>query len=344
MDVSIFQRFQTGLIEKRQNLIGWLEQTPPTKKQIQLGTADEQAVQVQIQVVDQTLEKISDQTLGICEVCHGQIETSLLEMDYTACVCLGDLSDQERLQLEADLELSAVIQRALLPQQVPAIPDFNLAAFSRPAQIIGGDYFDFFQFRDGAYGLIIADAAGHGISASMLMSSFQTALRTLVPEKVSPIEVLERINHIILHNINYVTFVTAFLCRFETATHVLTFSNAGQNPPLLYSNRDRNMRWLGPTGPALGIMEGFYLKSESVILSEGDVMLFYTDGITEATNLQRDPFGKERLAALVQQNSSLSAQNLVRVVRQAVEDFSDGRPLEDDITLIAGRLETNSVA
>ena len=344
MDTSILQRFQTSLIEKRHNLVEWLGQTPPAKKQIQLGSADEQDVQAHLRVVDQALEKISDQTLGICEVCHKTVDTNLLEMDYTASVCLDHFSELERRQLEAELELSAVVQRALLPQQIPEIPGLNLAAFSRPANIIGGDYFDFLQFRDGAYGLIIADAMGHGIAASILMSSFQTALRTLVPEKVSPVEVLERINHIILHNINYVTFVTAFLCRFEPATHVLTFSNAGQNPPLLYRNREKTVRWLGPTGAALGIIESYSLKSESVTLSEGDILLFYTDGITEATNPQKEPFGKERLAALVQQNSSLSAQNLVRVVRQAVEDFSGGHPLEDDITLIAGRLEISPVA
>jgi phosphoserine phosphatase RsbU/P len=343
MDTSVFQRFQTSLIEKRQNLVGWLVQTPPAKKQVLLATADEQAVEEQLQVIDLTLEKISDQTLGICEVCHGAIEANLLEMDYTACVCLADLSDQERQHLEADLQLSAVVQRALLPQEVPVIPNFNLAAFSRPAQIIGGDYFDFLRFQDGAYGLIIADAAGHGISASMLMSSFQTALRTLVPEKVSPVEVLERINHIILHNINYLTFVTAFLCRFDPITHLLTFSNAGQNPPLFYSHRERDVKWLMPTGAALGVIEGNRIRAETVELFEGDILLFYTDGITEANNPQKEAFGKERLAALVQENSGLSVQNLVRVVRQAVEDFSGGQPLEDDITLIAGRLETTAV-
>jgi sigma-B regulation protein RsbU (phosphoserine phosphatase) len=344
MDTSVFQRFQTSLTEKRQNLIGWLGQTQPAKKQIQLGTVDEQAIDAHLQVIGQTLEKISDHTLGICEVCHGEIETSLLEMDYTACVCLGDLSEQERRHLEADLELSAVVQRALLPQHAPTIPGFNLAAFSRPAQFIGGDYFDFLQFQDGAYGLIIADAMGHGISAGMVMSSFQTAMRTLVPEKVSPIEVLERINHIILHNINYLTFVTAFLCRFEPQTHGLTFSNAGQNPPLLYRKREGEVRWLKPTGAALGIIEGYSLKAETVTLFEGDILLFYTDGLTEAFNPQNEAFGKERLAELVCQNPDLSAQNLVRLVRQTVEDFTGGHPLEDDITLIAGRLENSPVA
>jgi len=106
------------------------------------------------------LDKTADGTLGLCKICHEYIETGLLEMDYTANVCLTHLSEEEMRRLEAELELSQVVQRALLPQQVPAIPGMDLAVFSRPAQIIGGDYFDFLRFRDGAHGLAVADVAG----------------------------------------------------------------------------------------------------------------------------------------------------------------------------------------
>ena len=182
MEINVFQRIQTGLIEKRRNLIDWLRQTPELKKQVQLGPASERAVQDQIATVNTALKKIEDNTLGICEVCHGLVDAPLLEMDYTASVCLGDLSEPEQLRLQAELEFIQVIQRGLLPQQVPDIPGMDLAVFSRPARIVSGDYFDFFEFRDGAYGLAIADAMGHGMPASLLMSSLQSALRTLAQE------------------------------------------------------------------------------------------------------------------------------------------------------------------
>ena len=113
---------------------------------------------------------------------NGMVDESLLQMDYTASVCLGDYSTQERRQLEDELELSQVIQRALLPQQVPDMTGFDIAGYSRPAQIIGGDYFDFLRFKDGAHGFVVADVSGKGISAGILMTSLQTAFHTIVPE------------------------------------------------------------------------------------------------------------------------------------------------------------------
>src|SRR5574342_227883 len=110
-------------------------------------------------------------------------------MDYTAHVCLDHYSDEERQRLESELELSQVVQRALLPQRAPRISGVEIAGFSRPAEIIGGDYFDFFKFRDGSHGLVIADISGHGVSAAMLMSSLQTAIQTMAPDLDSPAEV-----------------------------------------------------------------------------------------------------------------------------------------------------------
>jgi hypothetical protein len=122
------------------------------------------------------------------------MDPELLQMDYTAAVCLGHFTDDELRQLENELELSQVIQRGLLPQQVPTIEGVNIAAFSRPAQILGGDYFDFIDFKNDTHGLVIADVSGHGVSAGMFMSSLQTAFHTLVPDATSPLEVLERID------------------------------------------------------------------------------------------------------------------------------------------------------
>ena len=100
-------------------------------------------------------------------------------------------------------------------KHAPRIPGLNVAAFSRPAQIVGGDYFDFVPFKDGGHGFVMADVSGHGVSASMLMTSLQTAFHTLVPGAESPLEVLERINHLYMHNINFTTFVTIFFGKLD---------------------------------------------------------------------------------------------------------------------------------
>lgn len=188
MEAHLLQTIQTSLLEKRDNLINWLKHTPESTKSLQLGSEKELAVQNQIDQIDRALGKVEDKTMGRCEICHEDIEAPVLEMDYTARICLEHFSDQERQQLESELEFIQVIQRALLPQQVPDIPGLDLAVFSRPAQIVSGDYFDFFQYKDGSHGWVVADAMGHGISASLITSGLQSALRILVPENKSRLE------------------------------------------------------------------------------------------------------------------------------------------------------------
>lgn len=334
METNFFQRIQKNLLEKRQNLTDWLKVTPNSKKKVQLGALDEQDVQAHLLVIDTALEKAEEKTLGLCQVCHDYVDTGLMQMDYTACVCLDHLSEPERRQLEAELEFLQNVQKALLPQQIPTVPDLEIAVFSRPAQIVGGDYFDFFKFRDGAQGLAIADAMGHGVSASMLMTSMQTALRTLVPENNSPAEVLQRINRLFLHNVDFPTFVTTYLGRFEPSTHVFTYCNAGHNPPLLYRKQQKDITWLQPTGAAIGLIEEYTLGLGAVSLCNGDILLLYTDGVTEAINPQQEDFQEGRLAALVQQNAGFSAQALLQAVRQGLLDFTAGQPLGDDVTIL----------
>src|SRR5689334_5871722 len=199
MSRHVVRRIKNSLAEKRENLSAWRKAAPVTEKEICLGCATEADLQTHLEVIDATLEEVESETFGICQVCHQTVDTSLLEMDYTATICLGCLSEEEQSQLETDLELSQTVQRALMPQQAPAIPGLEVAAFSRPAQIVGGDYFDFIPLEDGTYVLTIADAMGHGLSAGMFMTSLQATLHTLLPESQSPSRVLERINHFYLH-------------------------------------------------------------------------------------------------------------------------------------------------
>lgn len=340
MDATVFERFRINLLEQRQNLANWLSSTPDKKKRIRLGPAREKAALAHLEVLETAIEKTEDHTLGQCEVCHDFIEADRLEMDYTCCVCLDHLSAEERNQLEFELELSAKVQQALLPQRVPDIPGLELAAFSRPAQIVGGDYFDFFHFNDGTPGLVVGDVAGHGMSASLLMASLQASLRTLAPDYDSPAEVMRRLNLLFCHNIHLTKFVTLFLARFEPQTRRLTYSNAGHNPPLLFrarANGHEPLTYLNPTGAAIGLIEEFEFDEESVTLAPGDITLLYTDGITEAVNPHQEEFGQDRLADLLQERSDWSAQGLVRAVRQRLQEFTQSQPLTDDTTIVAAR-------
>src|SRR5215208_5197476 len=248
MQTNINNRIREGLLEKRENLEQWKIATPEPQKDLELGDSDESAVDVQLQVIETSLEMIDEGVYGICEVCHEAVDDELLQMDFTATVCLGHYTESELRQLESELELSQIIQRALLPQQVPSIPSYDIAAFSRPAQIVTGDYFDFLQFEDGRHGFVVADVSGHGVSAAMLMTSLQTVFHTLTPESDSPIDVLSRINRLYIHNISFTTFVTAFFGKLDPQTRTLSYASAGHNPPLLYRGSTKGTMWLKPTG------------------------------------------------------------------------------------------------
>lgn len=338
MDAMFFERIRGGLLETRHNLTHWLRSASPRSQQVWLGPAAEQNMQTRLTALDRAIAKAEDKTLGVCQVCHEYVDPELLEMDYTACVCLDHYSDEERRRLEDDLELSQKIQRALLPQSTPNIPGLELAVFSRPAQIVGGDYFDFLQFSDGSHGLAIADVAGHGMAASMLVASVQTALRTLAPTTNSPAEVLAHLNRFFYHNIHVTTFVTIFLARFDPSSRSLTYSSAGHNPPL-WANHQRPFIWLRPTGPAVGLVEDFQIRTETVTLAPGDTLLLYTDGVTEATNPGDEQFGVERLAAVVQRETGSAPKTLVQALRQELQTFINGQTLADDTTVVVARIE-----
>lgn len=337
MKAKAYNEIESGLVEKKTNLLHWVESAPEQKKLSCLGE-DETCMDEYIHVIDESIEKIKSETFGVCKMCYDEIESEILQMDYTASVCLGCFSAQELRQLENELELSQVIQRGLLPQQIPSIAGLNIAAFSRPAQILGGDYFDFVNFKDGSHGLIVADVSGHGVSASMFLSSLQTAFHTLVPDADSPLQVLERINRLYVHNINFTTFVTIFFGQYNPQTRILTYANAGHNSAYLYRMSTNEEIWLRPTGPAVGLTEGFSIHKEEVQLEAGDILLLYTDGITEATDTQGVFWNEDGLTDIVRQNSDSSSENLIQKIMQALKEHTNGAQLEDDVTLMISKV------
>ena len=339
MKTKLLDDIQIGLQQTRENLTHWVETTPEEKRHTCLGPDGETCVEEHLHVIDESLEKIKEGTFGICEVCHEAIESELLQMDYTSAVCLGHFSEEELRQLENELELSQVIQRGLLPQQVPSIDGMNIAAFSRPAQIVGGDYFDFVDFKDWKHGLVMADVSGHGVSAGMFMSSLQTAFHTLVPEADSPLDVLERINRLYFHNIKFTTFVTIFFGKYDPQTRMLSYANAGHNSVYLYRVATSQEIWLQPTGPAIGLMEGFATRTGKVKLEPGDILLLYTDGVTEAANHQGAPFSEDGLADIIRQNADSSAEQLIQKIMQALRVHTDGSPLADDVTIVICKVQ-----
>ncbi|OGO23119.1 MAG: hypothetical protein A2Y54_10295 [Chloroflexi bacterium RBG_16_51_16] len=334
MSGDIDSEVRRGLVEKRTQLDQWREGSSEAERDCCLASDDESGMETHLHVIDDTLEKIEAGTFGICEVCHETVDDELLQMDYTTTVCLGHYSQNELRNLETELELSQVVQRAMLPQNVPSLPGLDVAAFNRPSDIIGGDYFDFLQFKDGSAGFVIADVSGHGVSSAMLMTSLQTAFHTLVPDSLSPAEVLQRINRLFIHNINFTTFVTVFFGRLELGKNTMTFSNAGHSPGLLFRKTSTEIQRLEPTNAAIGLVESFTSRAETIQLHPGDRLLLYTDGVTEAVNGNAEFFGEERLVEILRQHADLPSKDLVKNIRESLADFIAGQALADDVTLV----------
>jgi len=240
------------------------------------------------------------------------------------------------------LELAQSVQKSLLPQQVPDIPGLEISAFSRPVQIITGDYYDFLDFKNGAFGLAIADVEGHGIGASLHMASLQALLRTLTPISETPLDVFRQLHRLLIHNVRFPTFITLFLGAFNPQTRELNYCNAGHNPPIIL-RKDINQRellsWLRPTGAAIGLVEESQFNSAAIQFFPGDVVIYYTDDITEAMNIHKEEFGAERLAQVVKRALDSSAKDMVSMIRQELDTFTEGQLLADDITILVCKFD-----
>jgi sigma-B regulation protein RsbU (phosphoserine phosphatase) len=343
MDSVFEEQLRGSLSEKRERISSWLENASTDEKKTTLGVVSEEGIQAHLGMIEDCLEKASTNELGICEICHESVDSELLEMDYTSSVCLAHFTEEQINNLETELELASMVQKSLLPQQLPENPHLEISAFSRPAQVIGGDYFDFFTFQDRTQGISIADVAGHGVSAALHMASIQALLRSLIPNSQSPLEVLEHIQRLLIHNIHFTNFVTLVLASFDPASRVLRYVNAGHNPPL-HLRGDQNGKatenWLMPTGAAVGLIENPLLKEASIQLGVGDLLVFYTDGVTEAMDFQQEQFGYERLSQVVRTDMKSSTREIVQCLRQSLLDFCGQVNLEDDATILVCKILT----
>ena len=328
---------QGGILEKRDSLDQWLKSTSPDRRADTLGTLSEGAVLEQIDTLEAAAGEAESGKLGLCTVCHERVDDHLLAGDYTSCICISHMSPEEARSLEMQLELAQSVQRSLLPQHGPETDALDTAAFSRPAQIVGGDYFDFFRFKGGAQGLAVADVAGHGISASLRMASVQTLLRTLIPGSDSPADIMAQIHRLLVHNIRFSTFVTLFLGAIDTSTGTMKYANAGHPPPLMISGDGSPEQWLRGTGPALGMLDDSVFREQEVRVPPGSLLVLYTDGITEATDDSGEEFGRGRLLKSIIRHRNERTSALVKEFRRELSGYTGSTPLADDATMVACR-------
>lgn len=247
----------------------------------------------------------------------------------------------EKKKLEDELKLAQEIQKKLLPKDAPKLNDYEMAATNIPTKYVGGDYFDYFPIDANRYVLTVADVSGKGVSAALLMSNLQATLHAMMTADVPLENIVARINNFVHANTNYDKFITFFVGVLDVATHSFTYVNGGHNPPYLFrKNEQAELRFqlLEKGGLILGMFPNAPYEAETVTLQSGDVLLMYTDGVSEAMNAQEEEFSERRMEEAVRCRLALpgvSAMGLIDAITNEVKQFTAGVPQTDDITLLA---------
>jgi serine phosphatase RsbU (regulator of sigma subunit) len=243
---------------------------------------------------------------------------------------------QERERIEQELRVARLIQQTLLPKGVPDLPGYQLAAYYQPAREVGGDFYDFLELDDGRFGLVVGDVTDKGVPAALVMATTRTMLRASAQRLDSPGEVLKRVNDVMVPDIPPNMFVTCLYAILEPATGRLHYANAGHDLPYRRkgSGGAGGAEELRATGMPLGLLPGMGYEEKEIVLERGESVLFYSDGLVEAHDPQREMFGFPRLQGLVGTHRS-GGQELVNFLLSELARFTgQGWEQEDDITLV----------
>jgi sigma-B regulation protein RsbU (phosphoserine phosphatase) len=239
----------------------------------------------------------------------------------------------ERRRLEKELAIAREIQLSFLPKSAPAPPGFDIAGTSLPHDEVGGDYYDFIPVTDTRLGLAIADVSGKGIPAALIMAGFRMSLLAEIRNEFAIRAVMRKVNSLLYESTDRDKFVTAFYSVLDYKNRVLTFSNAGHNPPVLLRGGGA-VEYLTEGGVALGVLPDAHYDDRPVVLYPGDVLVMYTDGVSEAESPTGEQFGRTRLERVVERLSSRSAQEIVDGVVESVLEWTAARGQNDDLTLM----------
>lgn len=247
------------------------------------------------------------------------------------------LSEEEQtlLRMQEQVRLAAKIQLDLLPKTAPQIAGYDIAGKTVSAQSVGGDYFDFIPLDNNRLALCLGDVSGKGLPACLLMANLQATIRGQILSNLSAGECMTRSNTLLLRSTDDEKFATLFYAILDTAQHHLQYSNAGHNDPFIFSPSRPAPQRLRTGGIMLGMLPDFPFQDDAVTLQANDVLLIYSDGVTEAADKNGEDFGEPKLLELAQKNLHLSASELVDKIIQVVKTHAGKTPpRDDDITVV----------
>jgi sigma-B regulation protein RsbU (phosphoserine phosphatase) len=252
---------------------------------------------------------------------------------------IRDMTDRRLLEqnlerTRTELHIAADIQRSFIPEYTPDVPGFDIAALTIPAMEVGGDFYDFIRLPDKRYGVVIADVAGKSVPAALFMAISRTILRANASYQNSISSVLESANKMVELDATGGMFVTLLFGVMDDNNLSFNYSNAGHPPPLVFRSANRAIEEEKALGIALGVNPDANYHEKVIALSPGDIIVLYTDGITEAMNNRGEFFGKERLIEIIDELREENAQVIVDGVLEDIKGFIGDIDQNDDLTLV----------
>ncbi len=295
---------------------------------------------------------VNERVIGVVEVSNKPGGFSESDVDLLSTIAGGAAIAIENARLyqiavekgriERELQVAYEVQSSLLPAATPNIDGWEFAALWHPARVVGGDYYDFVPIQLGkdskasaGVGVIIGDVTDKGMPAALFMALTRSTVRaSLIPGR-SPVECITRANALITADSPNGMFVSLFYAQIDPASGELTYVNAGHNPPLHYRAAQGDLVELTRTGIVLGIEGEFQFEQRTAILSQGDFVLLYTDGVSEATDAQSNEFGVERMTQIILDYRDHPVGEIIAAVKTDLDTFAKGVPQFDDITMVA---------
>jgi sigma-B regulation protein RsbU (phosphoserine phosphatase) len=238
----------------------------------------------------------------------------------------------QKRRLEGELAIARQIQHSFFPERIPGLPGFDLYGGNVPSSEVGGDYYDFIPIVENQVGIAVADVSGKGIPAALIMAAFRASLKAEIRNNYAIRTIMAKVNSLMHESIEAGNYVTAFYGVLDSEKKIFTYCNGGHNPPLVLKAQGAR-EYLTKGGVALGIFAESAYKEKPYPLQGGDILVFYTDGVTEARNEKDEEFGLSRLERLVEESRALPARGIYKVVEEEVARFQNHRR-QDDFTLI----------
>lgn len=248
---------------------------------------------------------------------------------------LTEIEEAERI-MKRDLTQAAEIQGRMLPDKAPDVQGTDLAGYNAPCRTVGGDYYDFFPFSDGRVAMALGDVSGKGMPASLMMMALQARVQVLAEEPGDLGAFMSRLNKATCAKCPSNRFITFFFCVLDTRTGDLAFANAGHNPPILVRKSGQS-ELLEGGGPVLGILPIAPYREQHTRLEPGDMLVLYSDGVTEANNVNHDEYDEPRFIEVLTATRAKPACEIVDAVTKSLAEFTAGAPQADDITLVVAK-------